>query len=795
MNDLKFALRQLLKNPGFTAVAVLTLALGIGATTTIFSVVNAILLKPLPYPQSERLVNLWEAMPNGGRNSVSGGVFKDWRAHSSSFEKVALYKDVRLNLTGAGTPEHVAGLLVSTEYLSALGVQPNLGRDFLSGEDARGGNNRVVMLAHAFWQRRFSGAADVVGRSVVLNEISYTVIGVLPPGALMQDDAMFLVPFVFDVDTETIKWERGYHCCGAIGRVSDTTTLATAQTELRTLKQRLAAEYPSWKKDWSVDVIPMHQELTGDVRPTLLLLLGTVGMVLLIACANVSNLLLARGNARVREMAIRSALGASPGRLIRQLLVESLLLSVGGCLLGLVVAAAGITLLPKLLAGMVPRILHPSLDLTVTGFSLLVAGGCGILFGILPALRAGRRPASHELKETARSTQSGTQRRSHSVLVVAEVAFTLVLLIGAGLFLRSFVRLLQVDPGFNPRQTLAFDLALAKSKYPGPEDQQRLLEELAEKIKALPGVESVGAATTLPLSNRGRGSSVQRPDRPEIAAFGVQDDFVSGDYFSALQVRLQRGRTFVPTDNLPGALPVLVIDETVARQLFPEEDPLGKRLTYGPKTWEVVGVVKPIRHSGLNQEPRPRIFGPRVHFPYPTAAMVVRSSLLPGALVEAVRKAILTTDPDQPIANIRTLEEAVQRSISRPRTTLILLGLFAGVAILLACLGIYGVISYAVGQRTRELGIRGALGAQRSDIMRMVLSGGMKLSLGGIALGLVAASLLARVVEKLLFEVQAHDPFVFVTSVSLLGLVAAISIYLPARRAAQVDPMVALRTE
>jgi predicted permease len=766
-----------------------------GANTAIFSLIHSVLIQPLIYPEPERLVDVWETVPNGGRNSVSGGAFKDWREHSSTFEQIALYKYVQLNLTGSGTPEHVAGMWVSTEYLQVLGVRPLLGRGFLPGEDALGGNNGVVVLAHPFWQRRYGGDPGIVGRSITLNQNLYTVIGVLPPGALLQDEAMFLVPFVIDANTDTIKWDRGYHCCGAIGRVNPGLTAAEAQAELRGMKQQFAAEYPPWKKDWSVDVIPLRQDLTGDIRPTLSILLGTVGLVLLVACANVSNLLLARGHTRSREMAIRVALGASSGRLIRQLLIESLLLAFTGCALGLVLAAFAIKQFPRMLAGLVPQMLHPSLDVNVTAFSILIAGGCGILFGLLPAIRASRPDVNHMLKETDRGSQSAARRRSQSALIVAEFAFTLVLLIGAGLFLRSFVRLLAVDPGFNPRQTLAFDLSLSKAKYPGAEDQQRFLNELTGRIASLPGVDFVGAATTLPLSNRGRGSSVRRADQPERQAFGVQDDFVSGDYFSALQIPLLRGRLIDEADNRPTAPPVMVIDARVARELYPDEDPIGKIVEYGPFSWEIVGVVASIRHSGLDQDARARVFGPRAHFSYPTAGMVVRSGLPPSVLVDTLRKTVLAVDPDQPIANVRTLEEAVQRSLARQRTTLVLLGLFALIAITLACIGIYGVISYSVGQRARELGIRAALGARRGDIIRLVLAGGAKLSFFGMGIGLMSSFLLSRLVEKLLFEVRANDPFVFLSSVGLLGLVAALSIYLPARRAARADPMLALRNE
>ena len=793
--DLRYGARVLLKQPGFAFIPVLTLALGIGANTAIFSLINSVLLQPLPYPAADQLVSVWETVPSGQRGSVSGGAFKDWRAHSSKLAQVALYKDVRLNLTGTGTPEHVAGLQVSTEFLSVLGVKPLLGRGFAAGEDARGGNNQVVVLAHQFWQRRYGADARIIGRTISFNQTPYTVIGVLPPRALLLDEHMFLLPFVFDVDTDTVKWTRGYGCCGAVGRIAPGATVSEAQAELRGIKQQFTAEYPPNRRDWSVGVFPLQADLTGDVRPTLVMLLGAVGLVLLIACANVSNLLLARGNARAREMAIRAALGASSRRIIRQLLIESLLLALAGCALGLMLAAWGIDLLADMLTGQIPQLLHPKLDLNVLAFSVLAACGCGVLFGLLPAIRASKPDLNHALKESERGALSAAGRRSQSMLVVAEFALTLTLLIGAGLFLRSFMRLLATDPGFNPRQTLAFDLSFPRSKYPTAEDQHRFLADLNRRIRALPSVEAVGAATTLPLSNRARGGSVSRADKPADDGYSVRDDFVSGDYFSALQIKLLRGRLMTEADNVPTAPPVLVIDEKVARDLYPGEEPIGKALKYGPKSWEIVGIVTRVRHGGLNYDPDPRIYGPRAHFSYPTAGMVVRSSLPPAAIVETVRKTILEADPDQPIANVRTLEEAVHRSLARERATMILLGLFAAVAILLACVGIYGVMSYTISQRAREFGIRAALGARRGDIMRLVFSGGMKLSVLGIAIGLVAAFFLSRLAEKLLFGVKTHDPLIFIASTCLLGIVAAISIYLPARRATKVDPLVALRSE
>ncbi len=793
--DLRYGVRMLRKNPGFTAVAVLTLALGIGANTAIFSVINSVLIKALPYPEADELVSVWETVSNGSRNSVSAGVFKDWRANSSKFAHLTLIKGIRLNLTGGSVPEHLQGLQVTTEYLSVLGVTPLLGRGFLAGEDAQGGNNQVVVLTHPFWQRRFGADPNIVGQTITLNQLAYTVIGVLPPSTMLSEEASFIIPFVVDVDSDTVKWVRSYHCCSVQGRMAAGVMATQAQAELRGIRQQLAAEYPSFKKDWGLEVTPLQKDLTGDIRPTLLILLGTVGLVLLIACANVANLLLARGNARAREMAIRSALGASAGRIIRQLLIESLLLAGLGGVLGLMLAAFGITLLTSLLAGMVPQILHPEMDFNVLAFSILAACGCGILFGLLPAIRASKPDLNHVLKESDRGSQSASKRRSQAVLIVAEFAFTLVLLIGAGLFLRSFMRLLDTDPGFNPSQALAFDLSFSKTKYPKAEEQQRFLQELHGRIAALPGVEAVGAITNLPLSNGDNGNPLRRADQAQSNSIGVGDSFVSGNYFAAMGIKLQRGRVITPADNLPNAPRVLVIDASVAQTLFPNEDPLGQQLRLRDKLWEIVGIVTPVRHGAINQNPRPRVYGARVQAAYPTSSMVVRSSLLPAALVETVRKTILDADSEQPIANVRTLAEAVNNSLARQRATLILLGLFALVAISLACIGIYGVMSYAVGQRARELSIRSALGATRRDIIGLVLSGGMKLSILGIAVGLVAAFFLARLVETLLFEVKAHDPLVFIASVCLLAIVAVISIYLPARRAAGLDPIVALRSE
>jgi len=805
IQDLRYGVRSLLKSPGFTAVAILTLGLGIGANNAIFGLINSVLIKSLPYPKAEQLVSIWETVPNGSRNGVSAAVFLDWRDNhgSTKISHLALYKDINLNLTGAGVPEQVSGLQVTAAYLSVLGVSPVVGRGFSPGEDERGsgGNgNQVVLLANHFWQTRFASDPNVVGKTLILNQLPHTVIGVLPPGALLREEHKFLVPFTIGADSDVVKWVRGYHCCGVVARLAEGASPADAQAELRGIRQQLASLYPPYKKNWGVDVLPLQEDLTGDIRSTLLMLLATAGFVLLIACANVSNLLLARGNTHARELAIRKALGASSGRIVRQLLVESLLLAGGGCVLGLILASFGIKLLTRLLVGMVPQILHPELDLNVLAFSIVSAAVCGLIFGLMPAIRATTRPdLNHVMKESGRGaggSQSGSRRRSQAILIVSEFAFTLVLLVGAGLFVRSFMKLLEADPGFQPAGALAFDLSFSRAKYPKAEDQQRLLADIQNRISALPGVDASGAATFLPLSRRDNGEGVRRQDRTDTENLNVGNVFVSGDYFTAMGMRLQRGRVINEADNVPGAAPVLVIDTTVAGRLFAEgEDPIGKQIRFLGKPWEVVGVVSPVRHGAMNVDPRARIYGPRGMASYPTSSIVVRSALPPSALIDSVRNAIQGADPDQPVSNVRTLEEAVYRSLTTQRTSMILVGLFAMLAISLACVGIYGVMSYAVGQRARELSIRAALGANKTDIVQLVLNGGLRLSFVGIGAGLIVAYFLARLVEKLLFGIQVHDPLVFVGSVLLLATVAALSIYLPARRAASLDPILALRSE
>ena len=792
LSDLRFACRQIWKHRGLSFIAVLTIGLAIGANTAIFSVVNAVLIQPLPYPEPEQLVGIFETVPDGGRNSVSGGAFKDWVEHSSSFSHLAVFEGVELNLTGAGAPRRLSGLRVSSDFLSTLGVEPMLGRDFATGEDQVGGENHLVVLTHDLWQSQFGADDAVLGRVLTLDQQPHSVIGVLPPGALMEEPTSFLVPTVIDGDPH--QWQRGGHWRSVVGRLLPTVTLGQAEQELRGIKQRLASEYPTFKEDWSVMVQPYQEIWAGNIRPTLMLLLGTVVLVMLIACANVSNLLLARGTARAREMAIRGALGAHAWRIVRQMLVESLALAAMGCGLGLILAAYGIELLAGLVLGRIPQALAPELDLSVLLFSVAAAAGCGLLFGVLPAWRAVHGSSHHELKESVRGSTSRSSARSQSALVIAEVAFTLVLLIAAGLFLRSFAELMSTDPGFDPDHTLAFDLSFPDASYPEAADRMGFIRELLTGLEALPGVESAGAGSALPLSNRGRTEFVSRSDEPERTDYVAGCTFVTGDYFRAMGMRLTRGRALTEADNSTEAARALVVDSTLVRDFYGDQDPIGESVRFLGENWQIVGVVEPVRHWVLDHDPQPAIYLPQAYETSSTS-IVLRSRLNPAVLSDAVRGVVQGIDPMQPLANVRTLEQAVDRSLEARQATLSLLGFFAVIAVGLACIGIYGVMSFAVGRRAHELGIRSALGAQRSDVVRLVLRGGMSLSMVGVLLGLTAAWISARWLESQLFGIDAHDPWVFCGAVVLLVSVSALSVYWPARRAAGMGSLEALRSD
>jgi predicted permease len=804
--DLRYGLRMMFKNPGFTAVAVLTLTLGIGANTAIFSVVNAVLLKPLPYAQPGQLVQVWEARQPGKPNgSVSPGAFTDWKEGNTTLEALSLVDETEMNLTGEGQPESVRGLMVSASYLQILRLQPALGRGFLHNEEGQGRDNKVVVIAHALWQRRFGADPSVIGRAIRLNGEPHTVVGVLPPKAALSgwlnlsDDRQFLIPFAFDSDISPTS--RVDHRFTVVARLKPAVTLEQAQIELTAIKQRLQALYPKWKENWGVMLVPLHEQVTGKVKPTLLVLMGAVGFVLLIACANVANLLLAKAASRQKEMVIRAALGASRWRIIRQVLTESSLLALFGGLLGIGLAYWGVEALSRWSGDALPQVEEIALDARVLVFSLLVSVVTGILFGLVPALQVSALSLNHTLKEGGRSSTMDLQGRVRGGLIVAEVALALTLLIGAGLLVRSLFGLLNVDPGFNPRNTLVMDVPAPTAKFPSDDDRARFLQQICERVESLPGVEAAGMTSNLPMMGWSSDTFVKvlgRPNQPE-PGYSARYGSAAGHYFSAQGIPLLRGRDFSDRDNSRSAPPVIVINEALANKIFPNEDPLGKRLRFWnyqgrDLDWEIVGIVGNVRQNQLDDSRMDRLYLPAVSLPA-SGSLVVRGTAPPLGLSESIRKEILKLDPEQPVSNIRTMEQAISRSLSDRRFALTLLGMFAVTALGLAGIGLYGVMAYAVTQRTHEIGIRVALGAERRDVLRLVVGQGLKLVLMGLGLGLAGALALTRFLKALLFGVSPTDPLTFALITVLLTAVALLACWIPARRATKVDPMTALRFE
>ena len=796
MNDLKFAFRQLLKNPGFTAGAVLTLALGIGANTAIFSAVNAVMLRPLPFPEPEQLVGVWEEPSKGSRKSVSPGVFKDWKNQSRSFEALSVVSPAELNLTGDGQPERISALQVSANYLDVFRIGPVLGRGFLPTDDQPGQNNKVVILTHGLWQRRFGGNPGVIGRQIHLNLESHTIVGVLPTKPALNPGVELLVPFV--LTSEPWHQTRENHLFFAVGRLKPGIAVDQAQSELTTIKQRLNPEYPAFKREWGYLLVPLHDQIVGNTRKTLWVLLGAVGCVLLIACANVANLLLARAAARQKEMAVRSALGASRWRVIRQLIAESVLLSTCGGGLGLALATWAMELFTRLSAATLPRSQEIGLDWRVLSFAVLVSIVTGLIFGLAPALHAARCDVNAGLKEAGRSTMA-SRSRLRSSLIVSEIALSLVLLAGAGLLLRSLFHLLNVPTGFDSRNALVMDVSLPKEKYPRGDDGARFFHEAVARLEGLPGVEAAGMATTLPLTgpNYGTSITVEGIDQPQSPEQGIHTrwDFVAGHYFRAMGIPIIRGRALTERDNSTNAPRVAVINEALARKAFGEHEPLGKRIRFWGQPWEVVGIVGSVRQTGLADPAAERIYLPQAFCFWNGGSLAVRTKVEPASLAQAIRAEILALDSEQPVANIRTLEQVTTDSTAARRLTLLLLGFLASAALLLAALGLYGVMAYTVTQRTSEIGLRMALGARRSDVFKLVVRHGLALTLLGIGLGVAGGLGLTRVIATQLYGVEASDPLTFASISVLILLTALVACGLPARRATKIDPMEALRCE
>jgi putative ABC transport system permease protein len=800
MHDLKSAFRQLLKDPGFTAVAVVTLAIGIGANTAIFSFVNAILLRPLPYKDADRLVTVYENCRANGwlKNAVAAPLLEVWRKQSTVFEGLGArrWSGVNLTLTGPGSPEIITGTRVSANVFGMLGVKPIVGRDFLPEEETFG-KHQVVILSHEFWQRRFGGETNIIGRSITLNSEPETVIGIMPPEThFPRGDNEVWLPLAFE------PWELQYrhaHNYVVLGKLKPGVAIAQADAEMSLIAKRMAAA-DAENKGWSTEVHGLREDMVGDVQRVLLVLLGAVGLVLLIGCANIANLLLTRSTARAREFAIRSALGAGRGQLIRQLLAESLLLCAVGGLAGWLLATAGLAGLIRLSPPDLPRVwegIH--LDRAALIFIALLTLMTGLLFGLVPALRTSNPALARELTESARATIGIRRGRLRSGLVVAEVGLSVILLVGAGLMIRSFGRLLTQNFGFNPEQIVTMNINLPGKRYPQPSDRQRLFDQLLARARALPGMKASAGVLGLPLSGWEEGQDIEIVGAPPLKPGELLTaDYaqVSPGYFAAMNIPLLQGRDFTERDTTHAPL-VLVVNESFIRQFKLGTNVLGRRLKVSESSGEseIIGVVKDVKANDLAAPPPGAMYRSYKQVCWGRMTLVFRTQRDPLDLTRAVRAELDQMDKDLPLENVRTMNQLVESSVAQRKLTVRLLSGFAGVALLLAAVGLYGVLAYTVRQRAREIGIRAALGAQRADVIGLVLRQGMTLTGIGMLIGLAGAFALTQLIRKLLFGVAPTDPLTFATIPLLLAAVALLACWVPARRAANVDPMEALRYE
>ncbi|MBX3744793.1 MAG: ABC transporter permease [Verrucomicrobiae bacterium] len=812
MTDLKFALRQLLKNPGFTTVAVLTLALGIGANTAIFSVVHAVLLRPLPYPDPDQLVQLrsdWSGEPG---TSISGAAFLEIHARSQSLARSAAYEGGDMTLTRSGSAERVMAGAVTADFFPLLGVHPALGRNFTSEEDTPGGPKSVI-LGHGLWHSRFGGAADILGRTITLNQERYTVVGVLPARFRHPEPFQLWIPMALSETGGTfVKHGEGIMLLKAIARLKPGVTLQQAQAELQTLAQRPQPGGPSVTSTGQgggggiLTWVSLHEQVVGGVKGALLVLLGAVGFVLLIACANVANLQLARAAARQREMAVRAALGAGRWRIARELLTQSVLLSLIGGGLGLFLAYWGVHLLGQWGGATLPAMEGIRIDAWVLAFTLGVSVITGVAFGLAPAVQAWRTDVNAALKVSGRGDAGGHRNRFRHLLVVSEVALALVLLVGAGLLIKSFARLTEVNPGFRTEGVLTFQATLTE----GTPQARRIhfVGQVVERLKALPGVQSAAATDSLPLTPFERITLVEIEGRPpidfnrlrrgELNVRPASRPTVTPDYFHAMGIPVKSGRAFLPQDARP-ASGVVIVNETFEKHHFPGESAVGKRihlLGSGELPWlTVVGVVSDVRQGGLAGDVMPEVYSPELEEVGDALSFVVRVAGDPATLIPSVRGVVAEVDPTQALHNVMSMEQRLADTTTSRRLNTVLLGSFAAVALLLTVVGIYGVMSYSVTQRRREIGVRMALGAQQSAVLGMILHGGLRLTLLGVAIGLAGALALTRYLSSQLYAVGATDPFTFLGVAVALTSVALVACWLPARRAARVNPIVALRAE
>jgi putative ABC transport system permease protein len=805
MNDLKYAFRQFRKHPGFTAVAVLTLGFGIGANTAMFSFVNAILLRGLPYAKAERLMMVFENHVTNGWSKVDieAPVLEEWRRQNTVFEGLgAVRRYGNFTLTGRGQPETLSGSLFSANVFSLLGIQPCLGRGFLPEEETFG-NHRVVLLSFELWQRRFGGARDILGQTLTLAAEPYTVVGVMPPRTISPDGARFRdvwLPLAFTPEELRLRHSHNY---SVIGRLKPGATLEQARAEMSLIAQRMAAadaQNGGWG-GWGAEVYPLHEIIVGNTERLLLVLLGSVGLVLLIACANIASLLLARSAARTREFAIRAALGAGRAALLRQLLLESAVLAGAGGLLGIFIAWGGLAALIHFSPPDLPRMAEGiPLDALTLGFTATLTLTVGVLCGLMPAWQASNPVLARELGETTRGSSSGPGRQFiRAVLVTGELALSVLLLVGAGLTVRSFNRLLAQNPGFVPEHLMTIALNLPDRTYPGQAERARLFDALLTAVRAIPGVHSASCAFGVPLTSINSSLSVTVRDAPppapgESVAAGYGQ--VSPGYFATMKTTLLQGRDFTEMDNT-NTPAVVIVDETFTKQFKLGAQPAGRRLDIGDGTRdvEIIGVVNDVKRVGLAGAYRGEMYRPYRQVCWGYMTLVVRSQREPSDVARAIRIELDRFDRDLPFENVRTMTQLVAANVAQRRLSTQLLTGFAVGALLLSALGLYGVLAYMVTQRTREIGIRLALGARRRDVVRLVIGQGMHLALLGIAFGLVGALALSRLLQRLLYEIKPNDTATFILVPSVLALVALLACWLPARRAARVDPIEALRHE
>lgn len=805
MSDIKFGIRQLRKSPGFTVVVVITLALGIGANTSIFSVVNAVLFRPLPFREPDRLVMVWQTDQSEGnqRQKTSYPNVKDWRGNNEVFEDIAVFHKGDRILTDAQGTRRIPGGVVSSSFFSVLGVKPQLGRTFTVEED-RPGSAHVAMLSHELWQREFGGDSEVIDNTIQLDRRSYKVVGVLPPGFRFPGDVLGQAQIWTPISGDSWAFEqRGCVMLYTMARLKPDVSLQHAQVQMETIGSRLASAYEE-NEQTGILVSPLHGDLVRDVSLALWLLLGAVGFVLLIACTNAANLLMIRATAREKEFAVRAALGAGRIRLIRQILVESLLLSLIGGAIALILAYWAVDLIKLFVPPDLPRLDRIGLDGHAIIFTILISAINGILFGLAPALRSSIKKVMVPLKQGTTRATGLQHNKLQRLFVVGEVAVAMMLLVGAGLLLRSFMTLIHVETGFQPERVLTWKLELSDSRYPEKSDKQALYKRIEARLQALPGVQSIGATTSLPFGSKYMNVGIQRPDSPKYdpkdylkARYGS----VTSDYFQTMGISVLRGRVFTENDTVSGP-GVAIISETMARMYWPDKDPLGSEFTCGlkfasddPNVYRVVGIVEDVKQRGFDTEVIPEYYVPFTQQTFGSMTFAVRSHQDSKMMMAAVRTLITEVDTGLIIDNVKTMKQWQSESVAQRRFVMTLVVFFAGLALCLTVVGVYAVMAYSTTQRTQEIGIRLALGAQNTDVIAMVLKNGMKLTLVGAGLGIVGALVLSRFLRSMLFEVTSTDPVTYIGVFLLLLGVSTMACYIPARRATKINPINALRCE